>query len=293
MHLYCEGSGTPTVVLESGGGDDWLYWQKVQPEAARLTRVCSYDRAGLGWSDPQPGPRDAKNIALQLHELLEQAHEPGPFVLAGGSVGGFYVREFESMFSSQVVGMLFVDSSVPDQFQKLPGAAFSEKVLAQKHREARWQSIQEASGWARLAGDCKGAVDPGLEAYADFARAEECRPLFKSSAVGEWDEFWHSGAEAAQSSCCDDLPVVIISQDPDRPKPGWSADLVAAQPIWNGLQESLLNLSPHSRRVIARNSAHHVMIDRPDVVIRNLQKLITEIRAESSDPSKYRTTVVE
>ena len=89
MHLYCTGSGSPTVVLEGGRGADWIYWQKVQPELAKTTRVCSYDRAGLGWSDPQPGARDAINIATQLHALLQQAGETGPLIVLGASAGGF------------------------------------------------------------------------------------------------------------------------------------------------------------------------------------------------------------
>ena len=124
-----------------------------------------------------------------------------------------------------------------------------------------WQWLKEASGWARLTGNCEGDVEHGLEAYADFARAGACRP-FPTSALGEWDEFWHSGEEAAHARCCGDLPVLIISQDPDRPKPGWTAQAIAAQSTWNSLQEHLKALSPHSRRIIARNSGHHVMIDR-------------------------------
>jgi pimeloyl-ACP methyl ester carboxylesterase len=88
MHLYCTGLGSPTVVLDAGGGNDWLIWQKVQPELARTQRVCSYDRAGVGWSELQPGVRDAKNISLELHELLKKAGEKGPFVSVGASVAG-------------------------------------------------------------------------------------------------------------------------------------------------------------------------------------------------------------
>src|SRR5882724_4911865 len=91
MHIYCAGLGSPTVVIEPGIGGDWLDWQRVQPELAKTTRVCSYDRAGLGWSEGQSGPRDAVNIASQLHTLLQQAGEQGPFVLLGASAGGFYV----------------------------------------------------------------------------------------------------------------------------------------------------------------------------------------------------------
>lgn len=78
MHLYCTGEGSPTLVLEAGGGNDSLTWTKVQPELSKITHVCSYDRAGFGWSTPQPPPRDANTIAGELHALLRQAGIQGP-----------------------------------------------------------------------------------------------------------------------------------------------------------------------------------------------------------------------
>ena len=91
MHLYCSGTGSPAIVIEAGLGSDWLGWQGVQPQLAQLKRVCTYDRAGEGWSEPRPGPRDAETIARQLHALLDQADVPRPLVLIGHSAGGLYV----------------------------------------------------------------------------------------------------------------------------------------------------------------------------------------------------------
>ena len=108
---YCVGTGSPTVVLESGLGGDWIYWQKVQPEVGKSTRVCSYDRAGLGWSTPQPPPRDAEVISSQLHSLLKTANEHGPFLLVGASAGGFYVRHHVSPVSRQMLPAWFL--SIP------------------------------------------------------------------------------------------------------------------------------------------------------------------------------------
>jgi Alpha/beta hydrolase family len=88
LHLYCTGEGSPAVILEAGGGNPWLSWYKVQPQAAQFTRVCSYDRAGLGWSDPSPKSRTTKVIAEELHTLLHNAGIAGPFVLVGHSLGG-------------------------------------------------------------------------------------------------------------------------------------------------------------------------------------------------------------
>jgi pimeloyl-ACP methyl ester carboxylesterase len=292
MHIYCTGAGSPTVLLEGGRGDGWLYWQKVQPALAATTRVCSYDRAGLGSSDPQDGPRDAAHVAAQLHLLLQHAGEVGPLVLVGASAGGFYVRKFAASYRDQVVGLVFVDASTPEQVEALPDAKDSEAKRRDRHREARWQWLKDASGFERLLGHCEGDVEPGLEAYSDLARAEACRPSLETSSIGEWDDFWRSAEEAAEARCCGDLPLVIISQDPDRPKPGWSPQQVAAQPTWNRLQENLKSLSSRSHRIIARTSGHHVMIDRPDVVIGGVQQLLHEIRDNLASPG-YGTTVTQ
>ena len=292
MHLFCIGRGTPTVVLENGLGGVWLDWQKVQPELAKTTRVCSYDRGGLGWSDPQPGLRDAKNIAAQLYSLLQKAGEAGPFVLVGASSGGFAVREFAAMYPTEVAGIVFSDSSVPDQIEKLPGAKETQTKRSIRHLNAMWGSVKQASGWSRVTGKCKGEVEEGLEAYSDLARVIECKPSLATSWLGEADNFERSAAEAAEARCCGDIRLLVISQDPDRPKPGWTAQQIAAQPIWNSLQESLKNLSTRSRRIIARNSKHHVMIDRPDVIINGTRELVFEIRGNTTDPEKG-TTVVQ
>ncbi len=94
MHLYCTGEGSPTIVLEAGGGNGFLKWAKVQTGLSKTTQVCSYDRAGFGWSTPGPDPRDADTIASELHALLQQAGVRGPLVLMGHSMGGIYIRAY-------------------------------------------------------------------------------------------------------------------------------------------------------------------------------------------------------
>ena len=116
MHLYCIGQGSPTVVLESGLGDYWLAWYRVQPQIGQFAYVCAYDRAGLGWSDPSLRPRNSRFMAEELHTLLHKARVPGPYVLAGHSLGGYNVRMYASLYPTDVVGMLLVDSAHPDYY---------------------------------------------------------------------------------------------------------------------------------------------------------------------------------
>ena len=114
LHLYCTGSGSPTVVLEPGHGGSSSDFGWITPAVARETRVCVYDRAGRGWSDAADGPQDGAHIAADLHTLLERAHVPGPYVLAGHSFGGLYIQSFAAQFPDQVAGMVLLDSTAPN-----------------------------------------------------------------------------------------------------------------------------------------------------------------------------------
>ena len=118
LYLHCLGAGSPTVVLEAGGDDVAETWSLVQPEVARFTRACAYDRAGLGQSDPGPEPRNGLQIVKELHTLLANAGVEGPYVLVGHSLGGMYVRLFADRYPEDVVGLVLVDSSHIDQFER-------------------------------------------------------------------------------------------------------------------------------------------------------------------------------
>ena len=121
LHLHCTGHGTPTVVLEAGNGTMSADWAWVQPEIAKTTRVCAYDRAGVAWSEPSPQPRDALHIAQELHTLLAEGGVRGPVVLVGHSFGGLYVREYAALFPAEVAGLVLVDATHPDQWIRPAG----------------------------------------------------------------------------------------------------------------------------------------------------------------------------
>src|SRR5271165_2266847 len=116
LNIDCMGSGSPAVVLESGGGGYGGYgWREVQAGIATFTTVCWYDRAGEGWSDPAPTARSSATVVHDLHELLQRAPVAAPYVLVGHSIGGEYVRAFTAEFPSEVAGVVLVDSTHPDQ----------------------------------------------------------------------------------------------------------------------------------------------------------------------------------
>ena len=123
MHILCTGSGSPTVVLESAASARYLQWRRVQPALSRVTRVCSYDRAGHGWSEPRQGPRDALTIVQELHALLDRASVERPFIYVGESAGGLYVREYAHEYPNELAGVGLLDSSSPQQIDELPGSS--------------------------------------------------------------------------------------------------------------------------------------------------------------------------
>jgi pimeloyl-ACP methyl ester carboxylesterase len=116
LYLECSGTGSPTVLLANGAGEHTPSWAWITPAVARDTRVCAYDRAGLGWSSAAAGPQDGVQLATDLHALLKAAHVPGPYVLAGHSVGGAYNMVFAARYPNEVAGMVLLDSSSPEQF---------------------------------------------------------------------------------------------------------------------------------------------------------------------------------
>lgn len=122
MHIHCGGEGEPALVLEGGTGEWSTYWRPIQPALAETTRVCAYDRAGMGWSDEAPAdvPRTAQQIAVELELLLRQAGIPGLYVLAAYSAGGLYSGAFVQRFPQLVVGLVMADASHESLFVPLP-----------------------------------------------------------------------------------------------------------------------------------------------------------------------------
>lgn len=115
LHLVCSGEGEPLVILDAGLGNDSSIWSRVQPELARSTRVCAYDRAGLGTSGLAPRPHSSELMAEELHDLLRAAHVPAPYVLVGHSLGGANIRYFAARHPQDVVGMVLVDAATEQQ----------------------------------------------------------------------------------------------------------------------------------------------------------------------------------
>jgi pimeloyl-ACP methyl ester carboxylesterase len=275
MHLYCIGQGSPTVVLDSGLGDSWLPWYKVQPPIAQFTRVCSYDRAGLGWSDPSPHPRTSRVIAEELHTLLHTAGMAGPFVLAGHSMGGMNVRMYARLFPAEVAGVVLVDSVHPDQQRRRTPEQM--RAIAAFLRVLGLKADTIPFGFSRLMGWCgNGPVE-----IRPMLRTVECRLRPWREHVAEEGSFEESAEEARTAGPLGNIPLVVLSHDPEKlyPVPGRSPrSAKELNPQWEELQSELAQLSTDASRVIARGSGHYIQYDRPDLVIEAVRKLVERTR---------------
>ena len=293
MHLYCIGSGSPTIVMEAGWGvsSPVLGWGNLQPDLAQITRVCSYDRAGLGWSEPQPGPADADHVAANLHELIAQAGVTGPMVLLSHSWGGIYLRDYLTHYPANVQGLILLDSSTPDQ-QKRFAAVAGPQDDSHLNLLILLDRLLYSAGIPRLMGACKPTA--GWEARAGKALGEDgCRMHF-DALLSEYKNFDASSAETLHSGPFGDLPLLIISHDPaagathNEPPAALKLEALEAQ-----MQEEQKQLSTRSLRIVAKGSSHEVHTDRKALVVSQIQRFIAQLRDSVPQPTNYGATVTE
>jgi pimeloyl-ACP methyl ester carboxylesterase len=283
MRIDCTGSGSPTIILDAGLGNDGLIWGGVQPVLAKTTRVCSYDRAGFGWSDPLPPLRDADHIATELHGLLSAAGVSGPIVLMGHSISGIYIRNYATRYPDHIAGLIFIDGSTPLQnrnpaFQR----EFTKKPL-QWIRDLQGRALFVA-GIPRWFGQCSQKL-PGFDAAAAKLQAEDLCRIEWNAMNAEMDSFDRSGQETAHTGPYGTLPILIFSQDPAK-------DRSPISRAWDQMQEDLKKLSTHSHRIIAHGSTHYIQLDRADLIEREVPLFIEQIRGAAPPPA-YGSTVTE
>jgi pimeloyl-ACP methyl ester carboxylesterase len=257
LYLECHGTGSPTVVLESGFRTDAEIWSTltvagtpVLPAVSRFTRVCAYDRPGtvldaehLGRSDPVPMPRTADDIVADLDALLRAAEAPGPYVLVGHSLGGLFARLYASDQPEAVAGLVLVDA-YPERLEDLLGPE-------------RWPIYEQI------------ALDPGpLAAVPDLETID-------------FDAASETMLTAAARSPLRRVPLVVLSRGrpvelPASVPAGFSDALEQA---WAVGQAELVSLVPGSRHVIATRSGHDIQLDQPALVVRAIRRVVNTVRA--------------
>ena len=301
LNIDCAGSGSPAVILESGGGGYGGYgWRMVQAEVAKFTTVCWYDRAGEGWSDPTPTARNSTTIVHDLQELLQRAPVAGPYVLVGHSIGGEYVRIFTAKFPSEVAGVVLVDSSHPDQreppmmvspINRLPTLArrllcstalpFAERfgivrVLmrnAPVYVPSQFSSEQSAAA--------RAFRNQRVKAF-DTEAAQECAATQGGALRPDRGTGNPEIDQAARSAgSLGDRPLIVLTAGqywkPDDPVA--AKEIAAFHETWiHQLQAKLARLSTNGKQIVVENSDHGIPEQAPEAVVGAVHEIVTEVR---------------
>jgi len=254
LHLWCTGNGAPAVILDNGLGGSSAGWGFVQPEVARFSRACSYDRAGMGYSDPGPSPRTARRIASELAELLVRSGINGPVVLVGASIAGFNVRVFASDHPERAAGLVLVDASHEDQAHEVPPMA-------------RFVPVLSTLGVLRLFGVSFGpSVDSVAPSVRPFAQATSFRAAGYQAAADEIIHVRESASEVRSSRRKLDIPVLVVTGER------------GADEQWRQLQHDQASLSDRGCLIVAQQSGHVVAVDQPDAVVNAIRTVVETAR---------------
>jgi pimeloyl-ACP methyl ester carboxylesterase len=309
LHLYCTGSGSPTVVLMHGFADFSFTWALVQSGVAQVTRVCSYDRAGQAWSDPGPPPRGLQRISDELHTLLERSGEPGPFILVGQSWGGLIPRLYQPLHPADVVGIVFVDASHEDMWMWLNGVTLQPGLAS----AAEWERIHQPRarrGPPPLVDSVGGPPRSGPPVAAPSATAPAAADTSTPALQPPYDQLppearrWHAWARsippvftggdwadiradliavrAARGSRPHPLgavPVVVLSAGKSDFENEPEASAAVQRMQHDRGQADLAALSSNSRQITATSSGHHIQLDEPDIVVEAIRQVIDAVRS--------------
>jgi len=248
LRIRCAGQGSPTVVIETGFGEPGVEkenssWINVANEIEKTTRICVYDRAGLGSSDVAPSKsRTSKDMAKDLHTLLVNANVPGPYILVGHSIGGFHVLVFASKYANEVVGMVLVDSSHPNQWSAINAVLPPE-------------SPDEPESLKQIRIIPPASLPEKMDIPASIIQVKAVKSL-------------------------GDLPLVVLTHSPTWSiDPNLSPELSGKiEQVWENLQNDLASLSSNSTHVIATKAGHYIQVDEPQLVIDAILKVIEETK---------------
>lgn len=276
LHIYCTGEGSPTVVLDAGNTRSSLDWILVLPEVAKLTHVCSYDRAGLGWSDPGPTPRTSQQIIEELYSLLANAGLKGPYVLVGHSFSGVHLRLYASNYANEVVGMVLVDPAIPDIWLGLTHE--QKKNRAARVRRLRVQAILARLGMMRL---YASLVSRGVlkRPEAEMARLKKLppeiqpiqlaiasQPKFFDAVASQMEFLPDSAAQVALTGPYGGMPLVVLTSND-------------AKPSIRLLHEGVARLSSNGKHIVAAKGGHYIQLDEPELVIDAIRQVVEAARA--------------
>ncbi len=260
LHLDSRGTGAPTVILEAGlDTSGTLSWYKVQDAIARTTRTCSYDRAGIMWSEPPPHAQDGDHLASDFYALLGAAGIDGPLVLVRHSLGGPYIMNYTRRFGDRVAGLVSVDASHPDQLARMtpPGKPKIDPTLPFFIRAVGWLSW---TGLPRLIPIPAAQCEP----LAITATRDACRGYSMTGAMAELSSLKASLAQGGRLRDLGDRPLVVLTaMKPDSPAELTAQDLTPAdglerQQRWLALHDDEARWSTRSRHQVVSDAKHYI-----------------------------------
>jgi pimeloyl-ACP methyl ester carboxylesterase len=240
MHINCLGEGSPTVILDAGTLGMSAHWVRVQQQIAKTTRVCAYDRAGMGWSERGPEPRDARQVSSELHTLLVNAAGiEGPYVLAGHSYGGLYAQMYARRYSEDVAGVVLVDSSHPEQFTR---SAQGRAMYEQTRRLAAIYPLLARLGVIRLFDLIPAPPDlpPHQREQIDAFNSSTRQVSAAAEELGATPE---TTAQVRSAGTLSDKPLAVVSASEQSPR-------------WLEMQDELAALSSDNIHRVVEGADH-------------------------------------
>jgi len=280
LHMHIEGEGAPTVVFDSGAGGIGLHWELVRPSIAKVARVVTYDRAGLGWSDPSPKPRHADVMAEELHTLLKNANIEGPFILVGHSLGGIVARQFAAKYPNDVAGLVMVDSAHEQQVKHFPEALV--KMVNSMKGMMGVMKLMSKLGIFALKPDLIQIGDNGKlskELVTNMQGVMASSNSHAEAMIAESESVF--AAETQPVSTLGDLPLTVIrhgqlDENAVPPSLGQQVrdDYEAA---WQTLQAEIASLSTQGRLIVAERSGHNIMFDQPGIIVESILNMVDTV----------------
>lgn len=267
LHLDCSGTGSPTVVLESGLGGNSRLWARIADGTAGTTRVCAYDRAGTGWSDDAAGTRDSSAVVADLHRLLAAAGERGPFILVGHSTGGVYAMTYAAQHPQEVAGMVLLDSATPRQFTVLPDYASQYPMMTRLYAV---RPVLERLGVGRVVPVLSANEVPGQAGKQ--AKILTIRPRDGRAARAELSTYRSSFAQAQALTSLGAKPLVVLA----------ASDSMTGTAGWPVAQQQLAALSSNSSRRVV-DSSHSGLLDHPGSFSASVEAITDVVQAARSN----------
>ncbi len=281
LNIFCSGAGAPPVIFESGGPGPGLEWEAFQPEVAKFTQACWYDRAGEGWSDPGPFPRTSNAIAKDLHELLKRAGMPPPYVFAGASFGGLNSRVYGGLYPNEVAGMILIDSAHEDELRRAP-----KFFLGRTAPRFLWHPLEmafEAAAFVGLLRLTQSSPTRGKDSSQmtrdEIIEALRQRPKSLVGNVSAGIVLPESFAEGSSVTRIGDFPLIVLTagQSLDFGDAELNREAAAYQQVWiRDIQPKLVGLSTHGRQIVVPN-ANHGSIPQ-ELIISSIHEVVMKVR---------------